>query len=388
MMPEPARAATLPRRHYGSLDGIRGLCALWVLLGHLLNSTGEHWAIWAPLEHPLLSVDVFMVLSGFLMVTHFEERRSIEPWAAPATWCRFWLRRGFRIAPLYYTVVLLMIVFRNRFNAVWDPAWPSLDYATVSLATVVNHLSFAFGLLPGSYRSLPVPDWSLSLEMQFYVVFPGLMLLWARMGAAVAAIVLSATCLVLAWMLPDYFAAFVLPSALPAKLPIFLAGMLIATWAGRPQRTILLPALAVLLAFVPTPGAGGAPSLVSRAILVALVAALVGTELGIARPLAGTVALLRSRLLRFMGDASYGVYLVHFPLLILLSAAVTRLWPQADGGLRSLLLLLPLLLSSYAVAWMLHVGIERPGIELGRAVLARARSVRARYRPETVGRAS
>src|SRR5438477_6188480 len=81
------------------LDGLRGIAALWVLLDHCLLLTGYSLPV---IDMPDLGVDHFMMLSGFLMVFHYHLRAQAEPWDAPHTWAKFWLRRFFRIAPLYY----------------------------------------------------------------------------------------------------------------------------------------------------------------------------------------------------------------------------------------------------------------------------------------------
>ena len=82
--------------HIGALDGLRGGAALWVLIGHATILTGTRIPI---LSKPDLAVDLFMMLSGFLMCFHYLERRETEPWHRRSTWTLFWTRRFFRIAP-------------------------------------------------------------------------------------------------------------------------------------------------------------------------------------------------------------------------------------------------------------------------------------------------
>lgn len=63
-------------KRIGCLDGLRGLAALWVLLGHSLQLTGWHLPI---LSSPDLGVDLFIMLSGFLMVFHYRLRETANP---------------------------------------------------------------------------------------------------------------------------------------------------------------------------------------------------------------------------------------------------------------------------------------------------------------------
>src|SRR5438045_538898 len=100
--PRSVRLSTFTPSHLGFLDGLRGGAALWVLLYHCVV-----WGSWNSLRLPdsKIAVDVFMVLSGFLMVHLSLERADREPIGTASTAVRFWIRRFFRIAPLYYLVV-------------------------------------------------------------------------------------------------------------------------------------------------------------------------------------------------------------------------------------------------------------------------------------------
>ena len=57
----------MQRNHLPALDGLRGLAALWVLVGHVAQNTPvQSRVLWLPLNNSL-AVDLFMMLSGFLM---------------------------------------------------------------------------------------------------------------------------------------------------------------------------------------------------------------------------------------------------------------------------------------------------------------------------------
>lgn len=70
--------ATIP-----CLNGIRGIAALWVMVSHINLLSGMY-------RIPIISsgglaVDLFMIMSGYLMVFHFEKRGEVEPWERPKT---------------------------------------------------------------------------------------------------------------------------------------------------------------------------------------------------------------------------------------------------------------------------------------------------------------
>ncbi|MGZ4971449.1 MAG: acyltransferase family protein, partial [Limisphaerales bacterium] len=61
--------------HLGFLDGLRGGAALWVLVAHCMI-----WGGWygVPVPSPKIAVDIFMVVSGFLMVFQYARREGVE----------------------------------------------------------------------------------------------------------------------------------------------------------------------------------------------------------------------------------------------------------------------------------------------------------------------
>ena len=80
------------------LEGLRGLASLWVVLGHICILTRFHFPI---LSVPAIGVDLFILLSGYLMAKNYVERKEQEPWTYASTFKKFCTRRFFRIAPLY-----------------------------------------------------------------------------------------------------------------------------------------------------------------------------------------------------------------------------------------------------------------------------------------------
>ena len=178
------------------LDGLRALAAIWVLVGHCLLLTG--WRI-PILGEPDLGVDLFIMLSGFLMVFHYQLRQDREPWQRPETWLKFWTRRYFRIAPLFYVMLFAALAlgpYLYESRIVIDDFLSRSHqaperYLDGSLKNIVAHLTFLFGLVPNLAYRTPLPDWSLGLEMQFYAVFPAVMLLVRRLDWIRSAILVA-----------------------------------------------------------------------------------------------------------------------------------------------------------------------------------------------------
>jgi hypothetical protein len=101
------------------LNFFRGVAALWVLSYHCVIWSGA--AASNPLPDAKLAVDVFMVLSGFLMAHTVTLHETAEPMERAANWVRFYARRFFRLAPVYYLalagVFLIEPAFRDGYQA-------------------------------------------------------------------------------------------------------------------------------------------------------------------------------------------------------------------------------------------------------------------------------
>ena len=91
--------------YLGLLDGLRGFMAFWVFYGHVKMASIGKLPIWGSAS---LAVDGFMLLSGFLMAYHWNIRQSKFD-LLKNQMNDFYIRRFFRIAPLYY--VLLTVAF-------------------------------------------------------------------------------------------------------------------------------------------------------------------------------------------------------------------------------------------------------------------------------------
>ena len=365
--------------HITALDGFRGGLALWVYLGHLAAGVGYSNYI---LGLHALAVDVFMVLSGYLMVytwpDEFAKIRGVNTRKLSA----FYLGRFFRIAPLYYALLFACYVFLPQLNQMYDyqrqlipPIWAQglVDYAPKigwdfgSFRWLYLHASFAFGAVPGMEASTPLPDWSLSLEMQFYLFFPFFLLLCLKRGslmalAGVAAVLaIASPSLFGSYLTPGSLAHFGQPSLLSYRLNAFLAGMVVAYWVrigATKQSTltkiVVLGAAAICLLPLSKP-----------VILIYLI--FVGLALQKLSPLARLLSLKPFKLL---GEISYSVYLSHLLVLIPFTYWLIQ-WPEFMSLNSTQRFGLALALTSPVVilfSYGLYVLVEKPSIRLGSLV--------------------
>jgi peptidoglycan/LPS O-acetylase OafA/YrhL len=351
----------------GALDGLRGVMAFWVLVGHACTQSGM--ALIPIIRSPRYAVDGFMVLSGFLMTYHYSLRARKEPWTRPATWLKFYVRRFFRISPLYYASLVPAYCLYNGYNT-WTAAirnhvgLPRLTPAApVSLHHFLLHLTYMFGIWPAYHASLILPDWSLSLEMQFYLAFPFLMLMVLRFGWPTMTVFAAGIWLVASHLAFAHY--FQQPSPLPLSLLWFLIGM---TWAHaylKDGKRKMYPGVL----------SGCGLALVSldphAVILIGFLAWVLFSDGWVSLGPSATLVrrALSSSVCRYMADASYSVYLTH--LLILTPTSyflITR--TQAGSGVSFAVEVAVTGAVCYLAAKPLSL-VENLGISFGRKLCGR-----------------
>ncbi len=364
-------------RRVECLDGLRGLAALWVLFGHMMILTGFRLPF---LSKPDLGVDLFILLSGFLMMFQYRLRAGSEDWNAPGTWAAFWTRRFFRLAPLFYVTLAAALIagpliYADRVaidSFLGQSLQPSERYTDGGLTNIVIHLTFLFGLLPDYAFRTPLPDWSLGLEMQFYLLFPFLVLLGRRIGWVPAALVAALGGVAIALLAGAAGLDYPMPSFLPLKLQLFLAGMLIAAGPGE-SRARLWTRLgaAMLLAAIPIGGDQDLLHFVVRELLVFGFFALVHwRSLGVIDRVS---RILGSRPFYWLGELSYGTYLIHLLILQPVAAAVIGQFGTGLGAAGRFALTGAVVVpATYVLAFVTYRLVELPGQRLGKAVIKRA----------------
>jgi peptidoglycan/LPS O-acetylase OafA/YrhL len=183
-----AGPASHSRGHLPVLDGVRGLAVLMVLIfhfvGQMLPTNAVERAIVGVTKYGLLGVDLFFVLSGFLITGILYEAHN-----KPHYLRNFYMRRLLRIFPLYYGVLALVFFVAPLIPPLRGPtldylvdrqAWAWLYGVNIYLAT---HAEWSFSYLNHF--------WSLSVEEHFYLFWPLVVLLLARWPRTLIAVCLA-----------------------------------------------------------------------------------------------------------------------------------------------------------------------------------------------------
>jgi peptidoglycan/LPS O-acetylase OafA/YrhL len=352
------------------LDGVRGLLAVYVLLGHMAPFAVLPGSVQRILSHGGAAVDVFFILSG-LVIT--QSLLHADGKAMP-----FLISRIARIYPVFLLVFGLSAVVHPWSCGFEDMPWIGPENAARTicvmadphgrLAEIVAHLTMTHGLFPNGvlkdvWVSYLGAAWSLSTEWQFYVLAllaPGgsRRLCWVLLGLAVAGV---------AWRhaVPEtwqFSRAF-----LPNKAQFFALGVVSAPVVRRESGALVRygVVLAATLIVCSTQGMIGKmlpPLIWTICLTIQMQPERAGLQW------AGW--LLRNSTAQYLGAISYCLYLVNEPIHKLVGVALSRL-ADGDAGLFTVLWIpaaigLPML----AAAW-LHKYWEVPALRYGRSVAKR-----------------
>ncbi|NVZ91303.1 acyltransferase [Pseudomonas yamanorum] len=362
-------------KEFEFINFFRAIAALWVLVAHCMI-----WGGWygIPLPSPKIAVNLFMLISGFLMMANATARKKIEPFSDSRSWYKFWIRRYFRLAPAYYLSLAVAAIAGSYFlsgyselqklnPAVWgggtvyDPA--KINY---SIENLILHVTFLFGLHPEYSFSTFLPDWSLSLEMQFYAVFPLLFIAFSRVGIAKTSLLIGIPMIFIGgWVNSKLH--YIEPSLLILRLHYFFAGMVLFAAMDRAitkKRRFCIFTCAWLLVFIGSRKEYDyfvLPGLLVLMFLLGMVEQAGRLPMSIKRA-------FNSKVVHFASETSYGLYLFHgfyislSGTLISKSHALLELSPAARvGGM-----LIFVLASSYLTAYLVYVVVEKPGISFGK----------------------
>jgi peptidoglycan/LPS O-acetylase OafA/YrhL len=308
----PPKGLPSPNAHHRipSLDGIRALSILMVIAWHLNSSDTAPWL--APLwriDAGNLGVRVFFVISGYLITSLLlvEHART-----GTISLRRFYLRRAFRIMPAFYAFLIVMA------------AASAIGLLDTSTSSVIRAATYTANYASGESGWNVGHSWSLAVEEQFYLLWPGLIVLLGLRRSfigALAMLLIAPFVRTLAlsghWGDNPRYAFEAVADALATGC--LLAYWRPALWEWRPYRRLLemrsmmawpvvIFALAAMTVRWPYFGALLGVSLVNLAIAVWIDWCLRFPETWVGR-------ILNLRIVAFIGVLSYSLYLWQQPFL-------------------------------------------------------------------------
>lgn len=369
-----------PPDHVATLTGLRGLAAVWVLLLHLWLLAGAPTLhafgmdVTAPFATGYLGVDLFFVLSGFLLARPF--LRWIDGLGTFPDLRTYIKRRALRVLPAFYVQLAILLVGARLVHG----AWP------VDAVQLLAYLSMQFWLHPAMGPLLSGVWWTLPVEWNFYLLLP--LLAWVLSRARAWLVVAAVLLWVVSFRLAAYESLFsgMLVFGIPTDLygagminqivgrfDQFLAGLL-AAWAmlrlgdraSRFATPVLLLGLVAMVAMVldlywngSVIERGRVPllfwhhTLTGAALALVVFGAAAGARIG--------QMLFGGRVVGFLGAISYSLYLWHAVVFQVAHDTGFVHWPVAAGMGRLALWLVPVVV---LVSWVSYRCVERPFVEL------------------------
>lgn len=351
--PAPERSGVRPE-----IQALRALAVLSVLVFHL-------WPTRLP--GGFVGVDVFFVVSGFLITAHLlreHERRGTIALG------RFWARRARRLLPA--SMLVLLVTAAGVYLFVPPARWPQFGGEIIASALYGENWALAAQAVDymalANVKSPTQHFWTLGVEEQFYIVWPLLLLLIAAVaprlgrlrGRAMAlgigvvaaasllhSILFTATDQSLAYF---FTTTRVWEFGFGALLSILTAGGAIAAFGRRVSTVLSWVGFAMILGAVLL--FGPSTPFPSFTALLPVVGTCLVILAGAPSSRLSPRALMNVRPVQFVGDVSYGVYLWHWPLIVLLPFVLLRELSTVEK--------VAVLLASIALGWLSKVFVEDP----------------------------
>lgn len=329
-----------------SHTALRGIAAICVVYGHYAavfarDIGGYDFFI----DRGYLGVDFFFLLSGFILTMVYAH--SFADGVTPRLWGQFLQRRLARIYPLH-VVTLLAVVVLLRFKV------PATDFGIFGLNLgLVQAWGFTDRFL------FNAPSWSISCEFAAYLVFPFLMVALRHRFAPGVMLGGAALAYAMLWRLGGgsldldaigrdhamlrVVAAFPIgmllalaskrvrlqqPGAINLMQGAALIGFFAAVWLGMPDIVLVLPLAAIIFLTVPQSG------FLSR--------------------------MLGDKRLTLLGDLSYGIYLIQWPVMLLMYNLRPKLEPFVQGPMLEIAALVIFLVILMALSFASFHGFEKP----------------------------
>jgi peptidoglycan/LPS O-acetylase OafA/YrhL len=370
------------------LDGIRGLAALYVMIGHAYVAIrgqvdpfigGAELKLLKLIDAGHFAVAIFIVLSGYVLMLPIARSAGFE---LRGGWREYIKRRARRIMPPYFAALVLSLALILLFPAIARPG-------DLTWQAILSHALLVHNLHPDTMLAINGPMWSVAFEWQIYFFLPFLLLPalrrfgpFAMLAAGFAAGLLPFFLLPegynLAWTFPWYIGLFALGN-LGALINFSAHPRLVALRARLPWGLITLGLFAATGAMLLFRLSWAwqhlwfADSLIGLTAVIGIITltnALAAQQQSPGRaklPLL-IVRALEWRWIGLLGAFSYSLYLIHEPIIAVMTLYIRQLPLQG----------LPLLAAQFAIvtpvilalSYLFYLACERPFMNKPKAAAA------------------
>jgi peptidoglycan/LPS O-acetylase OafA/YrhL len=344
---------------YAYIDALRGYAILMVIAVHSSQYFNDLPPIVAAIANQgARGVELFFVASAMTLCMSWEARND----GARA----FYIRRFFRIAPMFYLCIPLFVYFRGFGPSMYAPEGIGLRH--IAMAATFTH-----GFMPDTITSVVPGSWSIADEMIFYAIFPLIMAMRVKLRtAAVLTVLATILCIIVqnnvyvyARRIPDPASRLVWSNFfflwMVNQLPCFLFGILVARLIGEghqirwPIALVLgSGAFAISVALL----ANTVPLFSKSTVAMQAGAIFAVFALGLSKwqPL-----VLVNPIICWVGKVSYSAYLVHLAVVAGFSVPHDN-YPEAFLALTAITVI---------ISSVTYVLIEQPFNRLGHVIASR-----------------
>ncbi len=354
------------------LDALRGIAIIAVIITHACAAMGPITGAWG--VDFANGVQLFYMLSAYTLFFIYNSGHRVEKHKTRD----FYLRRFFRIAPLFY---LLLAVYAIGY-ATFQPEHSPSAFHLISAALFIN------GAFPAYLNSIIGVEWSIAIEMTFYLVAP---LLFRWVTSAERAFALVVISLVVAeytniWLSrhPEFYSAepafpiFWFPAQIPAFAIGIFAYFISQTRLSRRSALLLLAASCTWVAMVY--GGGNVRFIPHRELMsLGFGGVLIALSSFAFRPFV-------NRLTMHLGKISFSLYLLHGFFMTRLNQFIVQPL-EVSPWVGAAILLFGTIVIAVPIANLTYRFIELPGIAIGRKFIAALSPVSSGPRDIADGRA-
>jgi peptidoglycan/LPS O-acetylase OafA/YrhL len=351
--------------HYKYLDGLRGVAALLVLSVHLPLVINLFYG--KGFGFGVYGVKLFYILSALTLFLSSSQRFASESKAS----VKFFLRRFFRIAPLFYVAVIASWIFlggiKNR-----------LPIQGITLGNIAAHFLFIFGFSKYWIDSVVGVEWSIFCEVCFYLTLP---FLFKRIKNLKGAVILTLISILIAFvfkksvsalfpgdpLMHEWSTFFVLSNYFYFAFGIILFFLVKANKRYSNLMLTIGWCVCIFLLFLML----GQPD-----YSAALMAVPLSLFVFLMRHYFPVASIFNNLATRFVGKISYSMYLTHYLILNLFANLVINpnlTFFNQNIGTR-LVGIFAALIAVVAISVISYELIEKPGMSLGKNLIKKISS--------------
>jgi peptidoglycan/LPS O-acetylase OafA/YrhL len=353
-----------------SINLMRGIAILMVIMVHVYQGIDGILYFSNFARYGQMGVQLFFIASAFTLC-YSMEAKGIRKGSIR----NFYLRRFFRIAPVYYFGITLYCLVTLLLPYGWD--------SNKNPIAIIANIFFVNGLYPAANNNVVPGGWSIGTEMLFYLIFPSIFIGYNRLQNKYKWIYLVLPFIVLAFSLlieyiiyslikiPSYFRnnSFLYFSLLN-QFPVFFLGISLYTAYKKNNLQKINKFLCILLFIIFSYIAGflminGSTYFILSVAIFPFISGLSFIFLFVVLQYSNIKRLILSKI----GIISYSSYLIHFIFAFYLTKGLSKIFSFIQADIQLIVLYCITVLLTFFAATFLYKYIEIHGVKLGKRII-------------------